>query len=198
MMMRYVFVILFLTLAACGENPPVPVDHFYRLELQHQPSTSGRITGGTIYVSSFEAEGIYNERAILFSEDNNRVLKQYHYHFWSSPPPEMLRSYLVDYLRGSGAASMVVNDFSLNEGLSISGLVQGFEKRTGNDQVSIHVAIELRADRIGEEPPKLIKQYVVDQKIDSSNLDDIVAGFNSAVDSIYDSFLGDLKVAVTE
>ena len=198
MIMRYTILVLVLVLSACGENPPVPVDHFYRLDLQHQPAASGLITEGTIYVSGFRAEGIYNERAILFSEDNNRVLKQYHYHFWSSPPPDMLRSYLVDYLRRAGSANLVVNDFSLNEGLRVSGLIQGFEKRISNDQVTVHVAVEMRADRIGNEQPLLLRQYVVDENIGSNLIDEIVAGFNTAVDKAFDSFLSDLKEAAAK
>ena len=185
-------VTLLFWLSACGENPPVPVDHFYQLSLENSAVPPVQLTDKVIYVEGIRADGIYNERALLYSEDTNQhELQQYHYHFWALPPADMLREHLVGYLRQAGSAPMVISDFRSGTGLGISGKLLAFEKRVIADQVSVRVAVELRLDVPGQEAPQLIKRYEADQPVTDPAMRDVIAGFNQTVDRIYGEFLTD-------
>jgi ABC-type uncharacterized transport system auxiliary subunit len=192
MIIRPVVFVLMLLLSACGDSPTVPVDHFYRFTLNPGIITSQPLSDKTIFVSKFLAEGIYNERALLFSEDeDNRELQQYHYHFWAVAPSSLLRDYLVDYLRAADSAPVVVGEFSAGEGLKIGGRILGFEKLKNTENSSIHVVLEIRLDKLGEFNPRLIKTYKALEKINGKSMDDTIAAFNRAVDRIFADFIAD-------
>lgn len=182
-------------LAACGENPPVPVDHFYQLGMDNAAISHIPLTDSVIYVEGIRADGIYNERALLYSEagDNQNELQQYHYHFWALPPAAMLREHLVEYLRQAGSAPKVVSDFRSGDGLGVSGRLLGFEKRVSaeGEKVSVRVAVELRLDVPGQGVPQLIKRYETEQPVEDHSMNNVVAGFSQAVNRIYGEFLAD-------
>lgn len=194
MMMRFLHLVLyFMILSACGSAPPVPTDSFYRLTLPVMDSEKQQLTEDVIFVGHFIAEGLHNERALLYTDDQNGVrLLQYHYHFWISSPPRMLRDHLVDYLRESDSAPMVIADVSSVEGIRISGKVLEYERQTSGEQATANVALELRADVAGEDLPRLIKQYRLKEDIKGNSMIDVVAGFNSAVNKIYGEFAADI------
>ena len=153
MMMRYLKLILFmLILTACGSAPPVPTDTFYRLTLPEQGVDKQRLTESVIHVGNFIAEGLYNERAMLYTDDQNGMrLLQHHYHFWVTSPPRLLREYMVEFLRASDSAPMVITDSSRDEdSYRISGKVLGFEIQTTGELATANVNLELRVDTGGE------------------------------------------------
>ena len=192
MIFRATTLILIFLLSACGENPPVPVDHFYRLTLNPGSITRQPLTDQTIFVDKFLSDGIYNERALLFSEDaDNRELQQYHYYFWSFPPPSLLRNYLVDYLRAADSAPVVVGDYSTGSGLKISGKILGFEILKRSEDSSVNVVLEIRLDKLGESGPRLVKTYNALESVNGVSMDDKVAAFNRAVDRVFADFIAD-------
>lgn len=197
-MMRYLQLILFLMiLTACGSAPPVPTDKFYRLTLPAQVTEKQRVTEGVIHVGNFIAEGLYNERALLYTDDQHGMrLLQHHYHFWLTSPPRMLREHMVEFLRESGSASMVITDSSRGEGFRISGKVLEFEIQTTGDLATANVALELRVDVAGEDLPRFIQQYRLKEDISGSSMTDTVAGFNSAVYKIYSEFVADIRTVL--
>lgn len=197
MMFRPGILVIVLLLNACGENPPVPVDHFYRLTLNPGTVTRQPLTDQTIFVGKFLSDGIYNERALLFSEDaNNRELQQYHYYFWSISPPGLLRDYLVDYLRAADSAPVVVGDFSSGNGLKISGKILGFEKIKHSADFMVNVVLEIRLDKLGEITPRLVKTYKALETVKGTSMDETVSAFNRAVDRAFSDFVADAAQVV--
>ena len=69
---------------------------------------------------SFQADGLYRERAILYSE-NEIEIKQYHYHHWVDSPSRLLQEHLADMLSSSGISKIVLTTFEGNSNLIIKG-----------------------------------------------------------------------------
>ncbi|MBM2829784.1 MAG: ABC-type transport system auxiliary component-like [Gammaproteobacteria bacterium] len=197
-MMRYLYTaVLLMVLAGCGGAPPVPTDYFYRLTLPAEGIAKTRITEQVIHVGVFFAEGLYNERALLYASDpQGRELQQHHYHFWITSPPHLLHDYLVDFMRAADSSPMIIADDSMDQGFKISGKVIGFEKLDNNDQSSVNIALELRLDKQGNKLPLLLKEYRVTEEVHGESLTDVVASFNAAVLRIYSEFLTDMETTL--
>ena len=90
---------LALILPACQTVPPVPELRYYRLYAPVATSPLPQRSGGDVCVLPLRAEGLYNERAILFSSDGQRLLQQYHYQYWLYPPTQLVQDYLVEQWR---------------------------------------------------------------------------------------------------
>lgn len=197
MIFRSAILVFVFLLNACGENPPIPVDHFYRLTLNPGTVTRQPLTDQTIFVGKFLSDGIYNERALLFSEDaDNRELQQYHYYFWAISPPSLLRDYLIEYLRAADSAPAVVDDFSSGNGLKISGKILGFEKIKRGEDSKVNVVLEIRLDKLGESAPRLVKTYKVLDTVNGVSMDETVSAFNRAVDRVFSDFVADAAQVV--
>jgi len=198
MTMRSLQLVIFLMiLTSCGSAPPVPTDKFYRLTLPAQDMEKLRVTEGVIHVGNFIAEGLYNERALLYTDDQHGMrLLQHHYHFWLTSPPRLLREYLVEFLRESNSAPMVITDSSKGEGYRISGKVLEFEIQTIGDKSSANVGLELRVDVGGEDLPRYIKHYQLKEDISGNSMTDTVASFNTAVNKIYSEFTAEIRNAL--
>lgn len=197
MILRLIIPVIIILLSACGENPPVPVDHFYRLTLNPGAITRQPLTDQTIFVGKFLSDGIYNERALLFSDDaDHRELQQYHYHFWSVSPPGLLRDYLVDYLRAADSAPVVVGDFSSGNGLKISGRIAGFERLNQGKNSVVNVELEFRLDKLGESAPRLVKTYKELEPVNGVSMDETVSAFNRALDRMFANFTADAAQVV--
>jgi len=189
------FTVFVLLSAACGRIDPVPVDHYYRLTLPATDSGSGYMTQEPLHINNFTAEGLFNERALLFTGDDNRQeLKQYRYHFWATSPPHMLRDALVRYLRSENAAPTVVADTIIHHNsLRISGRVTDFVEIRQGDQAISSVGIELRVDEFNNNTPLLVKDYTSMVQVDGNTMGEIVLAYNSAVGKIYAEFLKDFR-----
>ena len=177
---------------ACGDVPPVPTDHFYRLTMP-QGMEKQQIPDGVIYVGDFNAEGLYNERPLLYINDQEgRELRQHHYHFWVTSPAHLLHDYLIDYLRSASTASVVMSGPSAEGGMKISGKVLEFEYQTTGNSTA-NVALELRLERHGEELPGILREYRVNEPINGDSMAEIIAAFNRATLSIYNQFVADIR-----
>ena len=198
MIKRYLQLLpLLVMLTACGSTPPVPTDSFYRLTLPSQGIEKQRITNGSIHVGNFIGDGLYNERALLYTEDREgRKIVQHYYHFWITSPPRLLREHMVGFLRESDSAPLVITDSSRGDGLRISGKVLDFEKQIAGDVTTANVGIELRVDVAGEDLPRFIKQYRLKEPVSGIAVVDTVESINSAVNKIYSEFTADIRAAV--
>lgn len=186
--------LLMVILSACGQVPPVPTDYFYRLTLPQGPVEKQNITDKVIYISGFNAEGLYNERALLYiNDDDGRELVQHHYHFWVTSPPRLLQDFLVEYLHSTTTTSMIITGPASTDGLKISGKVLQFEYQPSGSSYSVNVAIELRVDEYGKDLPLISKQYKAVEAANGKNIEEIVSAFNKATLNIYNQFLEDLK-----
>lgn len=188
--------IILLALTSCSSAPPVPIDRFYKLSTP-QIVNQTQVTGDIIYVGPFIAEGLYNERALLFTGDSGDTeLHQHHYHFWVTSPPRLLQSQLVSYLRAINASSMVTTEPGAGEKISIFGRVKAFEKVKFDDQTSANVVLEIRVQVLDKPAPVLLKEYSILEKINGDTVPDAVAAFDRAVMKIYSDFLNELQSGI--
>ena len=188
--------IILLALTSCSSAPPVPTDRFYKLSTP-QIVNQDQVTDDIIYVGPFIAEGLYNERALLFTGDSGDTeLQQHHYHFWVTSPPRLLQSQLVSYLRAINASSMITTELGTGEKISIFGRVKAFEKVKFDDQTSANVVLEVRVQVKDKATPVLLKEYSVLEKINGDTVPDAVAAFDRAVMKIYSDFLDELQSSI--
>jgi ABC-type uncharacterized transport system auxiliary subunit len=147
---------------------------------------------GTLVVERPVAEGVYGERAILYSDDpGRRVLKQYHYSFWLKSPPQLVQDYLVDALRRRQLAERVVEDgVEFEEAHRLVSRITRFERLRAPDQVA--VGLEVMLLRPGEYTPALIRRYSEIRPLADEGLTAAVAGFEAALDAVADRLQKDL------
>jgi len=190
-MKRHIFILFIFILPACVKQPPLPTDHYYRLPALQEVNTDSEIID-SVSVIAFQADGLYRERAILYSE-NEIEIKQYHYHHWVDSPKRLLQEYLAERLRLSRISKVVLTTFEGNSNLIIKGKIKAFEQKKSGNQNSAFVSIEFRVDNNNKSQPILYKQYT--QIIDSgeSSMTSVINAFGIAVNNVYESFYNDLK-----
>ena len=190
-MKRYIFIPFLFILTSCVKQPPLPTDHYYRLPALQGINTDEEIIN-SISVITFQADGLYRERAILYSE-NEIEIKQYHYHHWVDSLNRLLQEHLVERLRLSGMSKVVLTEFEGNSNLIIKGKIKAFEQRKSGNKNSAFISIEFRADKNNEDQPILFKQYTQVVDSEESSMTSVVNAFGVAVNNIYESFYNDLR-----
>jgi ABC-type uncharacterized transport system auxiliary subunit len=192
MIMRSIILLsFFLVLTACSTQAPLPTDHYYRLpELRDIDSDQKRLD--SISVLNFKAVGLYQERAILYTEDQIE-LKQYHYHHWTDSPTRLLQERLAERLRLSGISNLVLNTFEGNSALIIKGQVKAFERVQQKGSESVYVKLLLQVDSNTKGAPILHKEYVQTVILPSNNITNTIRAFAEAVDLIFNDFYVDLS-----
>ena len=190
-MKRYIFIPFLFILTSCVKQPPLPTDHYYRLPTLQGINADEEIIN-SISVITFQADGLYRERAILYSE-NEIEIKQYHYHHWVDSLNRLLQEHLVERLRLSGMSKVVLTEFEGNSSLIIKGKIKAFEQRKSGNKNSAFISIEFRADKNNEGQPILFKQYTQVVDSEESSMTSVVNAFGVAVNNIYESFYNDLK-----
>ncbi len=193
-MKRLTLVLLGLVLAACTAQPPVPEDRFYRLVVPRvAPGTRMGAITGTIAVREMASDGLHSERAMLYSEDpGQRVLQQYHYHFWLDAPPRLAQDYLVAYLRKIGIAERVVEGHSGIAGTyTVSGRLKRFEQLLDQGNFRTIVELELRLWSPDATVPVMVKDYRAMVPV-GSGVTAAVQGYEKALDGIAAEFADDI------
>ncbi|MEC7875449.1 MAG: hypothetical protein VYC15_01440 [Pseudomonadota bacterium] len=193
-MKRYILIPFLFILTSCVKQPPLPTDHYYRLPALQGINTDKEIID-SISVINFQADGLYRERAILYSE-NEVEIKQYHYHHWVDSPNRLLQEYLAERLRLSNISKVVLTTFEGNSNLIIKGKIKAFEQKRLSSKNSAFVSIEFRVDRNNESQPILYKQYTQVVDSEDSSVTSAISAFGIAVNSIYGSFYNDLKETI--
>jgi len=193
-MKRYILIPFLFILTSCVKQPPLPTDHYYRLPTLQGINADEEIIN-SISVITFQADGLYRERAILYSE-NEIEIKQYHYHHWVDSLNRLLQEHLVERLRLSGISKVVLTEFEGNSSLIIKGKIKAFEQRKSGNKNSAFISIEFRADKNNEGQPILFKQYTQVVDSEESSMTSVVNAFGVAVNNIYESFYNDLRVTL--
>ncbi len=179
-----------LLLAGCS-TPAVPEHKFYRLVgSSATPAPVVRLSGG-LAVRPLRADALYSERAIIFTDDQQRQLQQYHYHHWIYPPGQLIQENLADYLRRAGVAEQVRLQDHGNAAYAISGRVVRFERVTQNGLASAMVVLELELDKKGK--PVSQKIYSASEAQSDISMNGFAAAAEASLNRIYAEFLGDLS-----
>jgi ABC-type uncharacterized transport system auxiliary subunit len=176
-------------LAACGGGS-TQQEAYYRLA---PPGDVGVRAGGplkgTVEVPHFRADGVLNDRAILYRQGAN-TLSGYSYHFWWMAPTVLLQQSLVDTLRKAKAFDTVTTpELRLNRTYEIVGHIRRLER--GPSAVTVEVELLLRNPRTGA--PLLFKTYTQDASVAAdADVASVVSAFSTAVDTAWANFIADL------
>jgi ABC-type uncharacterized transport system auxiliary subunit len=185
-----------LALSACGAAPPVPEDHFYRLQAVYASDPlPSRLLPGTIEVERFVADGLTSERAIVFSEAGKpNQVKAYHYHFWIKSPTVMLRDELVSFLRASKISDAVVTpDMRVQAGYALTGKIKHLEQIRAKDQTRTLLEVEfgLRNPKNGK--LLFLDSYRIENVAGGKGVATAVDSLNTALSIMYSDFLNDVS-----
>ncbi len=184
-------------LGGCGSSAPIPTDTYYRLADPRVAAAAGPpLVDGGILVEAFQADALYRERPLLFSEDAaDLTLKQYHHHHWQESPPRLLREQLILYLRAADAAPWVASRADETPALTVRGRIRRFEHIIGADAVTARVGLELQV--LGQDGGVLVlRDYHHDEGAAGKDVASVVRAMDAAVNSVFGRFLADARAAV--
>ncbi len=183
------------SVAACGSAPPVPEDHYFRLQavFAGQPATT-RLFDGAIEVDRFVADGLTSERSIVYSDKGkSHQVKAYHYQFWIKPPTVMLRDELVSFLREANIAEAVVTpEMRIDAKYVLTGKIRHLEQVRGDTNRGLmELELGLRDPHNGK--LLFLKSYRADNQAGGGGVEDAVESLNTGLSIVYADFLADLN-----
>jgi len=184
-----------LALSACASAPPVPEDHYYRLQAVYAADPLAKKSlPGTIEVERFVADGLTSERAIVFSQAGKpNEVTAYHYHFWAEPPTVMLRDELVSFLRASAISDAVVTpELRVNADYVLTGKIKHLEQIVADNQSRTLLEIEIGLRRPSSGKLLFLDSYRVENVAAGTNVAAAVESLNTALSIVYADFLAAL------
>lgn len=187
---QFLCLFLIIFLSSCSSQSPVPTDHYYRLPELSDINPGNQLLN-TISVMTFQADGLYQERAIIYSEEETE-LKQYHYHHWVESPPRLLQERLVERLRLSKLSKLVLNSYEGDSDLVIKGQIKSFERIHQENHESTTVKLILQVNYNNERLPILHKEYSQSVILSSGSMTHSIKAFAEAIDLIFSDFYIDL------
>lgn len=183
--------LLVLALAACAQ-PEVPTDSYYRLQATPPSPLSAPLLKGTVEVNRFSADGLVAGRPIVYTEpDQPHRVREYNYHFWTEPPPVLLRDQLVAFLRAGRIADTVTTpEVRAAADYLLTGRIIRLEKVEGANPQGV-LEIEL-AVRRADGRLVLLEVYKASVVADNNSVEAAVRALNKALDAAYAKFAADL------
>jgi ABC-type uncharacterized transport system auxiliary subunit len=187
------FMLSGVLLAGCASQAPLPEESYYRLQWPQIAPGTPAVDGRLLLVMRPRTDGLYAERALLYSEDPaHRVLQRYHYHLWLDTPPSLVQDYLIAALRAQRLTGMVADyDPGLDGDFLLASKLQRFEQLVGSDGAEVVVSLELKLERADHGRPLLLREYTETVRAASSAPNDAVAAFEQALQAIVERFVGD-------
>lgn len=182
-------------LAGCGEQGvPVPADQFHRLVVGAPANVYARPhIAGNMEVGRFRADGVLQDRAIVFVEhDSPNVLHQYYYHLWIDSPPRLLQTVTVDYLRATHLADQVMTTgLRVVPAFTLVGDIKKLEHVVGN---SSSVAVELEFSLLEHKGGSTVwvKSYTANRSVKNDSVGAATRAIGEAVGEILNSLSADL------
>jgi ABC-type uncharacterized transport system auxiliary subunit len=176
--------LLSLALTGCGSVPPAPVDHFYRLQAPTQAATA---TGANIEIRRVQADSLYAERPIVYSEAGNlRQLRQYHYHLWLYPPAQMVRDDLRIQLQKANIGNKTA--------LFVDARIVAFDRIVSGAGSTAQAALEITVSSSLDGKPVLIdKRYQATQASSDNSITAFVVAMEGALAHIYAELQRDIE-----
>ncbi len=189
--------LLIFGLAACAA-PPLPDDHYYRLDIDAPgaaPATPPLMT--SINVQRINMVGIYGERPLLYSSAQAPTeLRQYHYHFWADSPARLIQEQLADYLRAAHLARDVTattNGTSAAAAYQLDATVLRFEQTLDGAGARAKVELELTLQRTADGQRVFRKRYRADIPTRDSTPLAATQGLSKALAQCFAAFNTDLR-----
>jgi len=186
--------VLMPVLSACASAPPVPEEHYYRLQAEFASTPmSHKLFAGTIEVEPLVGEGLVNERFIVYSErDKPNQLKAYHYHLWNETPSIMLGSELISFLRASNVAGQIVTPaLRVRADYVLNGRIKRLERIVGESNRTM-IALELALRSATGGKLVFLNEYRHENDALGPDIASAVDALNTSLTIIYSDFLNDL------
>ena len=192
-------ILLSFMLVACGSQPPVPEDRFYRLpDIQHKQTDAKPISitlSKPVKLERIDTEGLYQERAILYIDNSYPLeLRRYHYHHWLNTPADMVSEHFLSYLRsvlptgkvGRYTAEPRVGNYR------IGGKLLRFERimNSGSPIASVTLELWLNTD---DHTQVFTKEYSINEQAKDGSMHATAVAFGKALEQTYAYFIQDLK-----
>lgn len=185
--------VLTLLLAACSP-PTVPDVTYYHLPPAARVERSAKaLSVLPIEVSTFRAEGVYAEQAVLYATTPEAgALRAFHYQLWSDPPSRGLQERLTARLRDSGIAPFVTDRLPASvQALRVQGRIRRYERVQQAQGVIVQVEFEMRVEQDSGEP--LLEQSYASREVASNeSMAATIEAFGTAVDAVFAKFQADL------
>ena len=183
-------------LSACMTSATVPDDHFYRLPAIRATEVTGPRIEAALAVGPIAVDGLYRERNMLYIDESDALeLRRYHYRYWVQAPDELVRQYLMDYLRATKAADNITRYRPGNQGGGvIEGRILRFERMPHHGRASIEVSLVLQyRDSAGQDQAQFERRY--SREVDAANgsMHATVVAFGDALQQIFGAFLQELS-----
>ena len=146
-MLKIIFILsVTVLLSGCFGSPSsIPEDKFYTLKIGNANVVTTKYK--RISIARVKAYGLYNERAMLYTNsDLPLVIKRYHYHHWVMPPAQLIQHGLKNYLKTSKISNEVVSKSFDSDSLKIQAELLAFERVIYSDsqEVNVEVSFELK------------------------------------------------------
>jgi ABC-type uncharacterized transport system auxiliary subunit len=184
-----------LTLSGCAGGA-APTEHYYRLDAATPDAFSGQSLDANLEVQRFTADALLSRRPIAYAQtDNPQDLQQYHYHFWTDPPPRLLQVYAVEVLRGAGVANQVLTpEVRPALGYELRGNIQKLEHLRGS---SPRVVVELEFALTDARNDRLLwlETFRVERPVSDPSVAAATQAMNEALDQIFAEMLAHWKSA---
>jgi ABC-type uncharacterized transport system auxiliary subunit len=175
-------------LAACAGGP-APVDHFYRVEVSAETTTSEATLPGTLHIDPLRTDGLIGQRQLLYrKEADSAEIRQHGYHRWTDPPAIALQTALVSFLRDAHAAEIVMAaNTQTRPDYRVSGRIHRFERVLSEAAVVVEIDLTLTTTK-GD--VLVHKSYA--ERHDAADVAAAAGAIGEAVRSIFERFLVDL------
>lgn len=183
---------------ACSVSQPMPEDHYYRLPPAKPGRTLDRpLAAGTVSIAPITARGLYQERAILYTDSRTPLeLHLYNYRYWVQSPSRLIQGHMIDYMRAAHVADKVTRyEPGTTAAAVISGHIRRFERLVGGARDRVMVSLDLRYGSGRYTAPAFEKTYTVTVPMHGRTMEAVVMAFGTALDRLCGRFVRDLDHA---
>ena len=187
-----------LVLACAGG--PAPRDHFYRIGAPVPPPAplAAPVFPGTVEVDRFRADALTGGiRIVQRQSEGASELEPYAYHQWADPPTILLQTRLVDFLRETRAAPLVVTpELRAHSDFSVLGRIAQLEHQTAGGAPRAVVELELSVSRESDRAVLLQRVYREEKPAAGPSVAEAVDAASAAVSAIFTRFLADAEAQI--
>ena len=185
-----------LALACAGG--PAPRDHFYRIEVPVPAPLAAPVFPGTVEVARFRADALTGgTRIVQRKAPGSSELEPYAYHQWADPPSILLQTRLVDFLRETRAAPLVVTpELRARADFAVLGRIAQLEHQTGGGAPCAVVELELAVSRVSDRAVLMQRVYREEKPAAGPSVAEAVDAASAAVGAIFTRFLADAEAQI--